>query len=343
MALSTEETQELNESYRLLSADELRGQLGDDAEHDALINAILSDGKAVETKGSKEAQEGHGDPEGKPPVAGTKKDQADADEDDGEEGFVDEHGNPVAVDADGKPVVAAAAEEVTAPAAEEVAEPVTDVSAEVPKLNLSFLDAEYDTAIKALDAEKAEKFTLLMDGTLKPAEYAAFESEYMRKRDGLAEDRTEGKAWFTGVHAFQVEAARTTGINYATDAEKGAALDDWCKRLGAKPENQDKAPEWFLAEAHRKVMAEFDIRPGTAPTAQKAEKATVSANKVAQKTGRAPNLSNIPPTLGGLPAAAEQDTGDGGEFAHLDKLSGMAFEQAIARMSADQRDRYAAG
>ena len=98
MALSPEETQDLNESYSLLSAAELRGQLGDDPEHDALINAILEDGKAVETKDSREAQAEAAAPK----ADGTKKDQAAADEeDDDEDSVVDQNGNPVTLDADG--------------------------------------------------------------------------------------------------------------------------------------------------------------------------------------------------------------------------------------------------
>lgn len=49
----------------------------------------------------------------------------------------------------------------------------------------------------------------------------------------------------------------------------------------------------------------------------------------------------IPPTLGSLPAAGEDDlSGDGGRFAHLDRLTGLDYETALAALSPADRDRY---
>ena len=47
----------------------------------------------------------------------------------------------------------------------------------------------------------------------------------------------------------------------------------------------------------------------------------------------------IPPNLGKLPAATANDTDDG-KFAHLDRLEGVAFEDALAKLSDAQRDEY---
>jgi hypothetical protein len=49
--------------------------------------------------------------------------------------------------------------------------------------------------------------------------------------------------------------------------------------------------------------------------------------------------SNIPKTLSNVPPAALND--DGGEFAHLDKLSGDKLEDALERMSNAELKRYA--
>ena len=49
--------------------------------------------------------------------------------------------------------------------------------------------------------------------------------------------------------------------------------------------------------------------------------------------------SVVPPNLGKLPAATANDTDDG-KFAHLDRLEGVAFEDALAKLSDAQRDEY---
>lgn len=331
MALSTEETADLNETYGLMSAEELRAQLGDDAEHDGLINAILGDGKAVEVKGGTvAADDDDTDADGEKivPAAAAKEGEDDADDEDD--------------DADDAPELdakaAEAAAEVAAPGADDAAR--EEAAAAIPKLDLSFLDAKLNEDLTALDAAKAANLAKLMDGTMTPEDYSKAESQYMRDRDALRDDKVESAAWFTEVHAFKVNAALASGINYDTDREKADAWDDWVKRLAAKPENAGKDGKWYLEQAHKKVMAEYDIAPGVPKITQKDAKATVSKNKVAETKGRAPNLSQIPPTLGGIPAAAEADTGGDSEFAHIDRLGGMELENAIARMSADQRARY---
>ena len=60
------------------------------------------------------------------------------------------------------------------------------------------------------------------------------------------------------------------------------------------------------------------------------------------KQAKAPASKNegvVPPNLGKLPAATANDTDDG-KFAHLDRLEGVAFEDALAKLSDAQRDEY---
>ena len=60
------------------------------------------------------------------------------------------------------------------------------------------------------------------------------------------------------------------------------------------------------------------------------------------KQAKAPASRNegvVPPNLGKLPAATANDTDDG-KFAHLDRLEGVAFEDALAKLSDAQRDEY---
>jgi hypothetical protein len=57
---------------------------------------------------------------------------------------------------------------------------------------------------------------------------------------------------------------------------------------------------------------------------------------------RKPDLKVVPPTLANLPNAGGDDASVGeGKFAHIDSLSGMDLERAIARMSPDEQREYA--
>lgn len=337
MALTQDETTELKEAFSLLSADELRAQLGDDPDHDALIQSMLDDGKAVEVKGKAADADDT-------PAPAAKKADATASDDDGDDddpeatGFVDEHGNPVP-----DPNAAPAAAATTQDDATAQPDTTTDQPAvELAPLDLSFLDAKYTEKLQALDTTKAEAFAKLMDGEITAADYSKVETDYFNQRDALRDDKALERQWWSDVHKFQAEAVRTSGINYQADPEKNSALDDWVKRLSDKPEHADKPATWFLQEAHKKVMAEFDIAPIAQKTGNLPDKNVADGKKVAPKPVRAPKLDNIPPTLGGLPVSADSGAGDAGEFSHLDRLTGMDFERALAKMTPDQKARYEA-
>ena len=64
-----------------------------------------------------------------------------------------------------------------------------------------------------------------------------------------------------------------------------------------------------------------------------------SSPKQQQKQVKTPKNGIVPPNLGTLPAATANDTDDG-KFAHLDRLEGVAFEEALAKLSDAQRDEY---
>lgn len=349
MAMSTEEVADLTAGYKLLSADELRAQLGSSEEEDALINQVLGEGKSVETKRGKELQadaEDDSDDEEEAKPAPEAKKAAPPDDDDDDDDDADDAAPEAAATKKAEGDAATTSEPAVEEGAADDAGQVNDVSAEVPPLDLGFIEAKFNENLAKLDETKAESFQKLMDGEIDAKAYSKAESDYMRQRDELRERKTQEAEWFTSVHAFKLEVARTMGINYDLDTEKGTALHEWVTRLADKPENQDRDGRWFLEQAHKKVLTEFDIAPVSAkPAAKPVEKPTetpVAAKKVAAKTGRAPDLSNIPPTIGNLPAAAESDASDSGEFGHLDKLSGMAYETALARLSADQKARYEA-
>lgn len=315
MPLSHDEITELRDTYSNLSAEELRGMRGDDDEQDALIDEILNKGKAVELEG------------GPLPTPGDDVETLEGEEGDEDDGQPEDQPENVVV-----PV---------APASEEVAPVVEAPAIDIPQLDLSGLAEKYDQKLVSLDTANAEGLQKLMDGDLTAAEFAAQQAQYLRARDTLRDEKAAEAQWHQDVHKSRI-AALADGVDYFNNAQHNEAWDDWVKRIAMKPEHADKSPAWVLKEAHKKVMAEFDIAAPTAKAGAKPVENVAPAKKVSQKTARTPNLSGIPPTLSGLPAAAPTASGDGGEFDHLATLTGFKFEQAIARMTPDQRARYEA-
>lgn len=105
-----------------------------------------------------------------------------------------------------------------------------------------------------------------------------------------------------------------------------AALNATVKQLASDPANNRRSPGWFLEEADRRVRERFNL----------------GASKVAdtpKKQDRTPDLSKVPKTLANLPAADIAETG-ADEFAYLDKLDGIALEQALRKLTPEQEARY---
>lgn len=101
----------------------------------------------------------------------------------------------------------------------------------------------------------------------------------------------------------------------------GAMLDTAVKDLAGAPENANKTGAWFLQEADRMVRER------------------IGSKETTKTTSRKPDLSKVPPSLGGLPSAELTDTGND-KFAKLDTLSGLALERALAGLSDRERDDY---
>jgi hypothetical protein len=128
-----------------------------------------------------------------------------------------------------------------------------------------------------------------------------------------------------------------------TDYDKNPVLmrnwDAKVRALALDPANAGHDGEWYLKEAHKQVMSEFEqtaqalgFKRGEAPKPPKdAVREAVAARR---QTATAKSLSTLP--------AAAQDTGhDNAEFSGLDRLDGEDLENAIARMSPEQQDRWA--
>jgi hypothetical protein len=113
---------------------------------------------------------------------------------------------------------------------------------------------------------------------------------------------------------------------YREDPMIGQAFSTAVQVLAADAGNDNKPMSWFLEEADRMTRQRFVVsaeQPSKAPRSTRTRPA-------------------VPPTLGHLPAAQAPETG-GDEFGYLDKLSGMALERALSKLSQADEQRWLMG
>ena len=222
----------------------------------------------------------------------------------------------------GKEAVAAAAEDPAPIAAKE------DVSDEdagrqpfVARYQADPVE-NYDEKMAALDSQ-------FEDGDLAIADYNKQRDELVRTQL-KSEIATEQSAQIDKqIWRRQIDDFIDEHKEYGTSRLLHAALDAAVIALGEDPANNSKPGAWYLKEAHRQVQAEF----GRAA-------AVVDDKGAGKPVVRKPDLTLVPETLGHAPAA---DSGEkASEFDNIDKLDGIEYEKAVARMTEDQRTRYLA-
>jgi hypothetical protein len=144
--------------------------------------------------------------------------------------------------------------------------------------------------------------------------------------------QTAEQQWNHTVSKFMSSAAKAEvgAIDYRTDTAKNKDLDLFVKSLAQDAANADKPAEWFLTEAHKRVLALHGIGLVQAPA------------NTDPKATRKPNLSSVPKTLAQVPGGDGPGDVDGNEFSDIDRLKGDDLEAAIARMTPAVRERYMA-
>lgn len=142
------------------------------------------------------------------------------------------------------------------------------------------------------------------------------------------EKQTADQEWQFNLRQMMKAAKRDDGVDYNASPKLLKDLDLMLKGLAGDPDNADKDSDFFLGEAHRRVLA----LNGIAKVAPKADSA-------AGATRRAP-VAAIPKTVGDLPGGGDDADLGGGEFAALDKLTGEAYERALGKLTDEQRRRY---
>lgn len=115
---------------------------------------------------------------------------------------------------------------------------------------------------------------------------------------------------------------------FSEDENLLLALNNQVMKLARGEMANASGPE-ILARARANVAKSFGFADTTPPKDDKGGRPS------------RPARPNMPPDIGGLPAAAAERPQDG-KFAYLDRLSGMAFEEAVAKLSKAEEEEWAA-
>lgn len=275
-------------------------------------------------------------------LAGDAPDDDDADDDTDE--VLDADGKPVDVPvppakpADTPAPAAADTPAPAAPAAEAAPEPVADK----PLVYKAALPEDYDAKVAALGSSEADAWAKFETGDLDRPALQAELSRISAERSDLAAMKVKAEvsqemtqqsaevAWNNAINRLYANAAKESGIDYRKDNDRNAELDQFVKVLANSPANADKSMDWFLTEAHKRVLALNGKTPTPTPAPPPVKPAQNRTPPPAPKS-----LAHVP---GG------EGPGDiGGEFAHLDALGGEDLEAAIAKMTPAQREKFSRG
>lgn len=218
----------------------------------------------------------------------------------------------------------AKAQEV-APSADEPAEPTP----------AWVLPGDFEERLNAVKTQKAEVAKKFDDGELTGDEFRA----ELAKLDDQHEDLRERKIMAN----IAIETAKRdfgAGVESFLGAhpqyEKGSTLytllDAEVRKLQSSAANPLNPK--LIEKAHAKISADIAKAYGVQQPAAKQQEPTKGAKQ---------KRPEPPPSLGGVPAADIDDTGDGGEFAQLERLmntDSVTYERELARLSPEARDRF---
>jgi len=202
---------------------------------------------------------------------------------------------------------------------------------------LTTLGTELDTSSDAL-AAKYES------GDLSFSEYRkqdrAMQAEYDQAKQGISEalltERIAAEhSKQSAEQTWQAEQDMFFADNeiYKTDPILRGALGAQLDTLYADSANEGKSGLWYLREAGKAIDERFNRAPADASSDALALAKDKQRKKAAEPVP-------APRTLGDVPAAEANI--DAGEFAAVDKMQGIAYEEAIAAMSPTTYERFMA-
>ena len=197
----------------------------------------------------------------------------------------------------------------------------------VPKLTGEILP-EYEDAIVALEAK-------LDEGEMSTADYR----REVRKLEAASQNADISQQLWA---AEQASFLKANPEYRQENADNFAKLNKEVIRVATDPATKHLTGIQVLYTAKNNLSEEVEIAEARAYI--KAQKAAGKTPDPAKKTIPAKPAANRPnvQTLRDIPAADEAEVGQD-KFSHLDKLSGVALERAVAKMSAAEYESYVQG
>ena len=232
--------------------------------------------------------------------------------------------------------------------AEEDESPAEELPAEAPRAteftadSTDGLEGQLATLGTELDTSSDSLAARYESGDLSFSEYRkqdrAMQAEYDQAKQGISEalltERIAAEhSKQSAEQTWQAEQDMFFSDNevYKSDPILRGALGAQLDTLYADAANEGKSGLWYLREAGKAI----DERFNRAPADESADALAAAKDKQRKK---AAEPVPAPRTLGDVPAAEANI--DAGEFAAVDKMQGIAYEEAIASMSPATYERF---
>lgn len=202
--------------------------------------------------------------------------------------------------------------------------------------------------LKAADDAEQDLVAKFKAGEIEADELLAEQRQIAAKRDGLLDVKRKAETfellnrqdaeqeWAFEVRSFMRGVKKAEGIDYGANPELQSDFDAFVRLVAQKPENKDKGYDFFLEQAHDRVKALHKLGGKPEPKAVVDDKAAVKAAVDKRK----PNAAAAPKTLATVPGGEGPGDIAGDEYEDIDKLDGLAYETALAKMTPEQRERY---
>lgn len=201
------------------------------------------------------------------------------------------------------------------------------------------LPSDYADKLASIEARREKIEAEFDEGQIDLVQHRKSMAELGRDRDELliakaraetlqAINETNSRNAHAAFERAFVERVRNDGVDYTQQRNQRLFNSMLADIAEVSP---GKSEAWYWEQAHASVMR---ARGVAVPAKADAVQTAVAARKT--------TVANAPKTLAQVPGA--DGPGDvGGEFADVDALSGLALEDAIRRMTPEQRIKYLRG
>lgn len=195
--------------------------------------------------------------------------------------------------------------------------------------------------LEGISTQLEELNQQLQDGDLDLVEYTKLRDPLIREQTQIEltqhfNEQQQAQLW---KHEQNLFFSRNDA--FRTDPILNGALRAAFKQLDTE-ENDHKTGYDLLLEAKTLVDARFGSGPSGGTAANTPTRADGGQSATPRRSTPARDSADIPKTLAEvIPASSNSTNAD--EFAHLDNLTGLEYEQALAKLPKDAEERYLRG